>query len=35
VVEWNHEAQNDQWRVLAPDYRRWFESILELIAADD
>ena len=35
VVEWSHEAQNAQRRVLAPDYRRWFESMLELIAADD
>src|SRR5262249_42636060 len=34
VVEWVHDAPFAERRVLAPDYKEWFESILEL-ATDD
>ena len=34
VVEWIHDAPFAQRRVLATDYKEWFESILALATND-
>jgi hypothetical protein len=35
VVEWVHDAPNMERRLLAPNYERWFASILQLIVEID